>query len=342
MKRLLAVVSLAALVSACGSSSTSPTPTPPATTPTAAVTVTSFTVSSEASGTGSVYHAVVQFRETTGVVGATLSTLTFSIPGTNGSAQATLPTTKIAAGGTLTTPTISITDSTNGTAGATSIVLSATFTDDNTHTGSISGTANVTRGTPAPPAPAPVTTFTLTGTVTDGTSHGILPNVTVQIASGANAGRSAVTDGSGNYSMAGLSAGTFTLSIGATSYQTTTQSVTLSANVRVDLVLQRVAAAPAPTPTPTPTPAPGTVFTRSGVGNTVFDMPTTVSRVRIVGTYTGFASNFIVHIGGGFIVNDLLGTGFNQTVSDGIYLTHGGVVEIVSSTGVSWSFTEIR
>jgi trimeric autotransporter adhesin len=84
------------------------------------------------------------------------------------------------------------------------------------------------------------TTFTLTGTLTDGTSHGILPNITIQIVSGTNVGKSAVTDRSGNYAMSGLSAGTFMLSVSAISYQTTTQQVTLSANTRVDLVLQRV------------------------------------------------------------------------------------------------------
>ena len=97
----------------------------------------------------------------------------------------------------------------------------------------------------------PPATFAVNGTVTDGTSHGILPNITVQIASGTNIGKSAVTDGSGNYVLSGLTAGTFTLSAAATSYQTTTQQVTLSASNRVDLVLQR-------TVTTSPTPPPNT------------------------------------------------------------------------------------
>jgi hypothetical protein len=265
MKRLALLVSLAALVAACGSSPTAPS-APAATTPTAAVSVASFVVTSEASGTGSVYHANIQFRETGGVA-ATLSALTFSMTGTNGSATATLPTTRIAAGGTLTTPTIDISDSANATAGATSVALSATFKDDNAHSGTIGGTATIGRTTPAPtPTPAPATTFTLTGTVTDGTSHGILPNITVQISSGTNVGKSAVTDGSGNYTLSGLTAGTFTVSVGATSYQTTTQQVTLTGNARVDLVLQRVAAAPTPTPNPTPTPTPGNPRTSFGAG----------------------------------------------------------------------------
>jgi hypothetical protein len=39
-------------------------------------------------------------------------------------------------------------------------------------------------------------------------------------------------------------------------------------------------------------------WTMSGTGNTVFDMPTRVSRVKITGTYTGFSSNFIIRVGG--------------------------------------------
>ena len=49
-------------------------------------------------------------------------------------------------------------------------------------------------------------------------------------------------------------AGTFTLSASAVSYQTTTQQVTLSGNTRVDIVLQRVPSTATPTPAPGPTP----------------------------------------------------------------------------------------
>ena len=73
----------------------------------------------------------------------------------------------------------------------------------------------------------------------------------------------------------------------------------------------------------------------------VFDMPTYVSRVRVVGTYTGYSSNFIVHVGGRLLVNELLGTGWGTTRYDGTLLTTGGVVEITHSSGVSWSFTQV-
>ncbi|MCG2814490.1 MAG: Ig-like domain-containing protein, partial [Candidatus Aminicenantes bacterium] len=83
------------------------------------------------------------------------------------------------------------------------------------------------------------------------------------------------------------------------------------------------------------------LWSRSGVGDMVFDMPTYVSRVRVVGTYTGYSSNFIVHVGGRLLVNELLGTGWGTTRYDGTLLTTGGVVEIKYSSGVLWSFTQV-
>lgn len=83
------------------------------------------------------------------------------------------------------------------------------------------------------------------------------------------------------------------------------------------------------------------IWNKSGQGDTVFDMPTYVSRVKITGTYTGYSSNFIVHIAGRGVVNELLGTAWNQTYFEGTYVTSGGVVETLYSSGVSWSFTEV-
>jgi hypothetical protein len=99
---------------------------------------------------------------------------------------------------------------------------------------------------------------------------------------------------------------------------------------------------PVPNPTPTPAPTPLPLFTHGGTGDTVFDMPTTVSRVRIQGSYAGNSSNFIVRISGSLKVNELLGTAWNAPTFDGTYLTSGGTVEITNSSGVTWSFTEIR
>lgn len=84
-----------------------------------------------------------------------------------------------------------------------------------------------------------------------------------------------------------------------------------------------------------------TIWKVNGSGDNVFDMPTYVSRVQITGTYTGYSSNFIVHIGGNYVVNELLGTGWGQTNFSGTYTTTGGTVEILHSSGVTWTFTEV-
>jgi hypothetical protein len=116
-----------------------------------------------------------------------------------------------------------------------------------TNTLAISGTGVST----TPPA---ATNLTLTGTLTDGTSHGVLPGISVQIVSGVNNGRSTTTDASGNYSFGSLTGGTFTVSASATNYQTTTQQVTLASNGRLDIVLPRGGSSPTPPATPTGAP----------------------------------------------------------------------------------------
>jgi hypothetical protein len=86
------------------------------------------------------------------------------------------------------------------------------------------------------------------------------------------------------------------------------------------------------------------LFTRGGTGANVFDMPTTVTRVRIQADYGGSCENFIVHIGGRGVVNDILGTCSVASGRhfDGTFTTTGGVVEVLNSSGISWSFTEVR
>jgi hypothetical protein len=85
-------------------------------------------------------------------------------------------------------------------------------------------------------------------------------------------------------------------------------------------------------------------FSRSGVGDTVFDMPLDVARIRVVGTYNGSSQNFIMRIAGRLIVNEIIGTCCgNVPRYEGTLLTGGGgTVEIRSSSGVSWVIDEIR
>ena len=51
---------------------------------------------------------------------------------------------------------------------------------------------------------------------------------------------------------------------------------------------------------------------KEGIGNTVFDKPFAVERVRVKAFYPGHAENFIVYCGGDLLINELLGTGFGS------------------------------
>lgn len=85
------------------------------------------------------------------------------------------------------------------------------------------------------------------------------------------------------------------------------------------------------------------IFTKSGTGDTVFDIPAHVTRIRITASYFASSSNFIVMIAGNLVVNELLGTFWGQTTFQGTYLIGGGgTVQITSSSGVGWVFTEVR
>lgn len=87
------------------------------------------------------------------------------------------------------------------------------------------------------------------------------------------------------------------------------------------------------------------IFTRSGTGDTVIDgMPSYVTRVRVIGTYTRNSSNFVVRVNGRLLVNELLGTGWGTTRYDGTLLlpAGAGTIEITISSGVVWSITEVR
>jgi hypothetical protein len=85
------------------------------------------------------------------------------------------------------------------------------------------------------------------------------------------------------------------------------------------------------------------LFTKSGSGDTVFDIPARVTRIHVEGTFAGASSNFIVKVAGSNIVNEIIGTSRNPVAFAGDYvLAGGGTVEITSSSGVSWTFTEIQ
>jgi hypothetical protein len=84
------------------------------------------------------------------------------------------------------------------------------------------------------------------------------------------------------------------------------------------------------------------LFTKSGSGDTIFDLPAQVTRIRIQANFVGNSSNFVVKIAGRLVVNEILGASGDKSTFDGTYLlAGGGTVDITDSSGISWTFTEV-
>jgi hypothetical protein len=116
--------------------------------------------------------------------------------------------------------------------------------------------------------PPPNTAFAVTGTVSDGTSGGRLPNVRVAIFGGADDGRTTTTDASGNYAFSGVAAGSRTFTASASGYVDGSRTVDLSADTRIDFVLTRAVACASLTTTTQAVPASGGSFSGGVVATT--------------------------------------------------------------------------
>ncbi len=103
------------------------------------------------------------------------------------------------------------------------------------------------KSTPTSPSSPTPTTFSLSGQVTATTTSAGIAGATVSIADSTNAGKSATTDASGNYSFAALQQAGFTVNVTANGYVSSSKGVTLTSN-------QTLAFSLTPVPT-TPTPA---------------------------------------------------------------------------------------
>ena len=203
---LAAAVLVSVTVCACGSSNSS-TPTTPTTPTTPSVSVTSVAVSGPTPNVG----LTAQFT----------STATFS----NGTTQ---NVTSQAVWQTSNTAIATVNNAGVVTAvGPGEVDITATYQ-------SVAGRARIT---------VALATFAITGVVTDATSGGVLPNITLQITSGpsAGAGLTAKTDGGGAYTLNGVLAGATTISASAVGYVTQAKTVTVvSTNTTLDFVLVRM------------------------------------------------------------------------------------------------------
>jgi hypothetical protein len=96
-------------------------------------------------------------------------------------------------------------------------------------------------GSSGPAAPTPVaTSYTLTGTVSETLPvAGVVSDVRIDVLDGPNAGRSAMTDNGGRYTMSGLSSGMFQLRASKSGYVRMERSVSLASNMTLDLSVVR-------------------------------------------------------------------------------------------------------
>lgn len=94
------------------------------------------------------------------------------------------------------------------------------------------------------------TRFQLNGTITERGGPKPVAGATVTVVDGPDAGRSAVTDASGVYSLANISMGSFNLRAARTDYETQTIPVSLTADSRVDFALNLLPPPPPPPPPP--------------------------------------------------------------------------------------------
>ena len=204
---LLALVTTGWVLEACSGSRSSTSPSPTSTsTPAPAATVASVGVSGSAPQVGT----TAQFSATATLSDGTTVSVTSSATWSSSNTSAAI----VNASG-------AVTGVADGDAD-----ITATYQ-------AVSGKAHVTVARQAP------ATFTISGTLRDGASGGILPNVIVEAepaAAGATK-RSATTDASGAYAISGLPPGPVTLRVTASTYQPLTQTVTVSADTRTDLVL---------------------------------------------------------------------------------------------------------
>jgi hypothetical protein len=258
MKRILAVLFVAACIPGCGSAgstSTSPTtPTPTATTPTPAPTYkVTGTVTDQQTGRG-IASAVVQVLDGTDANKAAVTAAdgTFSLAGLV-PADITLRVTAT---------------------GYVALTKAMALKSDARLDAVLQGSSRVIRGH-----------------VTDGTSGGVLPNILISVVGGVSSGASTRTDSSGNYLLAGVTSDPLGLMASATSYISVSWSMAAGGDAVQNFVLARAGfgppTVPPPAPTPAPVPAGSTVISFSRLGA----LPYSESGYTIVSTLASWFSS---------------------------------------------------
>ena len=197
-------------------------------------------------------------------------------------------------------------------------------------------TISCSDGTPTSPSAAGVTPgprqtllpemlAPLTGIVSSAAGTPIA-NATVRVLDGFHAGVTATTDGNGQYRFERLPRANANFSATAVNYIEDRRGTYVDGSNALNFTLD-------------PTP----LFTRSGMGNDSFELPATVTRVRVNGQWSGNGSaTFNVRIAGRTAVNQNIRTARTYEGEHAAATRGGGLVEILNSPNVSWTITEVR
>jgi hypothetical protein len=246
----LSALALVVMLPACGGSS-SPTSATPASPPvaTANVSIMSISVSAQArSGSGFSYRVIVHLKEAGGVA-ATITSLDIVMKsGTTTTVSSHYESPMVGgsnvcpAGGTCDSREFTIEDADATHAYATSVQATVAYADASARTATASGSGDVPplATTPTPPTPQPTPgapTYRLTGVISD-ESRQPIPNATLEVLNGNNAGKSATTDATGTYVFDALVAETFRLRASAADFTAGEQNVTVPTVPRADFTLR--------------------------------------------------------------------------------------------------------
>lgn len=253
--RLASLATVLSLVIACGGGGGSPTsPTAGAQGAIVAnVSISGFTVTPSIVGSGRSYLVSFTMTETSGRASATVTTIRFGVGSGNANADPTPPI-RLAAGASASSGNININDSTGATASITTISVSVGFADDSGRSGNTTGSASFTQ--PSAPPPAPVArTFTVAGVVLDRSGRAIR-DATVTATDSTNVARTGSTDGNGYFSIAPLREGEVRTSVTASGFQSSSRTVTLTSDTRLDWTLVENPTPPTPPPASASCPTP--------------------------------------------------------------------------------------
>jgi hypothetical protein len=194
--------------------------------------------------------------------------------------------------------------------------------------GSASPSGPSSSATTAPPTQTS-STFTLNGTVSLSTTGTGASTASVTILDGPNAGRTTQTDAAGAYSLTGLRSAGFNVSIVAPGFVTVTRGVNLASDTTLSVTLLSA-----------------TAWTMSGLGPSVFNIPSYVTTVRIEAFPGAHCQTFNVRTGTELLWSVIIGPCRNgdphQSFSAIFPIAPGTEITILEHTDVSWTFIEVR